>query len=171
MAAVLRMTQLLSLSPSACAFIHFPFYPYFTFSFWNFVSVFDLFFCLLFFSLPISLFPCFSVVLSLFLALENGRTITCTHNANVLVPILFLLPFVVVIAWMFASACDLMLLFVFCSHSEWFFSLLCSSVPSALSVIAAFALIELRKCLLLMLRILCMICLCISLMCWEHWAS
>ncbi len=91
------------------------------------------------------------------------QTSWCQYSSSV--------PFVVVIAWLFVSACDLILVFVFCSHSEWFFSLLCSSVPSALSVITAFALIESRKCLLLMLRILCMICLCISLMCWEHWAS
>lgn len=58
-----------------------------TFSFGISVPVFDVFFCLFFLSLSISLFPC-PVVVS---GLGHGRIIACTHNA--LVPILFLLPF------------------------------------------------------------------------------
>ncbi len=103
MAAVLRMTQLLShmfsFTLSLC-FIHFPFYPPLYVFILKLCSVFDLFFCSVFlsfslFPFPFSLFLCCPVVVP---GLENGRTITCTHNANVLVPILCLLPFVVVIA-------------------------------------------------------------------------
>lgn len=47
---------------------------------------------------PFTLFLCCPVVVP---GLGYGRIITCTHNANVLVPILFLLSFVVVIVLMF----------------------------------------------------------------------
>lgn len=110
MAAVLRMTQLLShifsFTVSLC-FHSFSFLspPYFFF-------ILKLCFCVwliflpLVFSLslslsshfPFTLFLCCPVVVP---GLGYGRIITCTHNANVLVPILFLLSFVVVIVLMF----------------------------------------------------------------------